>query len=73
MSATPYNDMLILVRQCIADVLTLGQSHVFRERTFTRANLSELNKMEKDLVIRAQNEANGGQSGLSMTTAFAEW
>lgn len=50
----PYTDaeMLLLVRAAIVQIMVTGQSYTIGTRSFTRASLTELRKLESDIQNR---------------------
>lgn len=48
------------VRTAICGVLSIGQSHSVAGRTFTKADLRELRRMESDLLTRISRLQRGG-------------
>ena len=51
--------LLDMVRNAKANILLGGQSYTINGRTFTRANLAELNKIEKELRAMIDDTAIG--------------
>lgn len=52
-------ELLKLIRQAIAEVTFYGQSNIVRGRTYTRADLAELRKLEGDLTARVNSASTG--------------
>ena len=57
-------DLLDLVRQAIATILATGQSYTIRNRTFTRADITELTNIETKLQLRVTRATKGMSKNL---------
>lgn len=60
MPATPAQELLDQVRAAIVAVLTRGQDVTVSGKRYTRANLSELRELRKELEGEVRRESTGG-------------
>lgn len=60
MATKTYQEQLEEVQAAITAVLTRGQSHDTNGRSFSRADLAELRRMENDLRRKVARQKRGG-------------
>lgn len=68
-STAVYEARLTAVQAAILSAIN-GQSYSIGGRSFSRQNLSELARMEQDLINLINNNANGGRRGVVGVTVI---
>lgn len=66
------SDLLVKVNEAIVAITTTGQSYTIGSRSLTRANLTELRNMKKDLEAQIAAEANDSPLFGGCCVAFFE-